>query len=113
MDSPTLNYQAIEQAPPAPGARLSLMLLLSINLFNYIDRYVLAAVEPEIGKTFFGAGSDNSAALAKTGSLATAFLVSYMLAAPLLGWLADRMSRWLLIGISVAIWSFATVGSGL
>ncbi|MGH7178819.1 MAG: spinster family MFS transporter, partial [Tepidisphaeraceae bacterium] len=37
----------------------------------------------------------------------------YMLAAPLLGWLADRMSRWVLIGISVLIWSLATGGSGL
>ena len=33
-----------------PGARSAFALLLAINLFNYIDRQVLAAVEPEIAK---------------------------------------------------------------
>ena len=31
--------------------------------------------------------------------LGDAFLVTYMFAAPLLGWLADRFSRWLIVGI--------------
>ena len=43
--------------------------------------------------------------MAKTGSLVPAFLFSYMLLAPIFGWLADRMSRWVLIGISVILWS--------
>src|SRR5947209_7547073 len=38
---------------PAPGARAALTLLLLINLFNYIDRQVLAAVEPNIRFDFF------------------------------------------------------------
>ena len=70
-----------------PGAGLALTLLLLINLFNYIDRYVLAAVEPDIRREFFGApesaesGSaaaqaEDSTAKAKTGLLATAFMVS-------------------------------------
>src|SRR4051794_35754485 len=82
----------------ARTARLSLALLLAINMFNYIDRYILAAVEPEIRAQFFpqattaaSAGSAKDelmAAMAKTGSLATAFLVSYMIAAPILSSLA-------------------------
>ena len=44
---------AINHARPLPGARLALILLLIINLFNYIDRQVLAAVLPEIEKTLF------------------------------------------------------------
>jgi MFS family permease len=103
------------QSPEAdivlPGARSSLVLLLLINLFNYIDRYVLAAVEPAIRDEFFRA--DDPKALAKMGSLATAFMVSYMVAAPLFGWLADRMSRWLLVGVGVILWSLASGGSGL
>ena len=99
--------------PPAPGARSALLLLLGINLFNYIDRYVLAAVEPQIARAFFGGAENDAETLTKTGSLATAFIVSYMLAAPLFGWLADRMSRWLLIGLSVLVWSLATGASGL
>jgi MFS family permease len=94
-------------------ARISLALLLSINLLNYIDRYVLAAVEPEVAKDFFGAHANDAANLARMGFLATAFLATYMLAVPVFGWLADRMSRWLLVGASVAIWSLATGGSGL
>jgi MFS family permease len=97
---------------PLPGARSALLLLLLINLFNYIDRYVLAAVEPNIAKDFFGLHED-AATLAKMGSLATAFLISYMVMAPLFGWLADRMSRWLLVGVSVLLWSLATGASGL
>jgi MFS family permease len=38
---------------PLPGARAALLLLLSINLFNYIDRQVLAAVVPEIKQDFY------------------------------------------------------------
>jgi MFS family permease len=98
-------------ARPAPGGRTALVLLLAINLFNYIDRYVLSAVEPEIRAHFFAASDPNAHAL--TGLLGTAFLVSYMIAAPIFGWLADRTSRWMIIGISVLLWSGATAASGV
>ena len=94
-----------------PGARRALALLLCINLFNYIDRYILAAMEPKIREAFFAPGDPD--AMAKTGALATAFLVSYMVMAPLFGWVADRSSRWLLAGIGVAVWSLASGASGL
>ena len=93
-----------------PGARTALALLLGINLFNYIDRFVLAAVEPNIRAAFFAPGDPN--AMAITGSLAPAFLVTYMISAPVLGFLADRFSRWLIVGICVILWSFATAASG-
>jgi MFS family permease len=95
-----------------PGARLSVALLLFINLFNYIDRQILAAVELPISKTFFS-GAKEEDALAKTGLLASAFLISYMITAPIFGWLADRMSRWLIIGVGVLLWTLASGGSGL
>lgn len=93
------------------GAWTALALLLAINLFNYIDRQVLAAVEPEIRATFFQSGDLN--AMAKTGLLGTAFLLTYMISAPVLGFLADRMSRWVIVGSAVILWSFASGGSGL
>src|SRR5262249_13537539 len=43
----------------------------------------------------------------------TGFLVTYMLISPVFGWLADRFSRWTLIGIGVILWSLASGGSGL
>src|SRR4051794_37374425 len=108
--------QTIDQtvAPPGPqtalpGARIALVLLLSVNLFNYIDRQVLAAVETSIEETFFPAESYprdpvtnepvDTTIEAKIGSLNTAFMVSYLLIAPIFGWLADRISRRLLVGI--------------
>ncbi|MBA3763470.1 MAG: MFS transporter [Chthoniobacterales bacterium] len=93
------------------GAGAALVLLLAINLFNYIDRQVLAAVEPEIRETFFPHNDPN--AMATTGLLGTAFLITYMLSAPALGWLADRFSRWIIVGSAVVLWSVASGGSGL
>ena len=117
--APVLNY-ASESASPAggaardshvvPGARAALGLLLLINLFNYIDRYILAAVEPRIREDLLK-GDPN--AMKKTGFLATAFLVTYMLTAPIFGILADRFSRWLIIGAAVILWSLATGATGL
>jgi MFS family permease len=94
-----------------PGAYTALALLLGINLFNYIDRYVLAAVEPEIRAAFFSPGDPN--AMAISGLLGTAFFVTYMLSAPALGWLSDRFSRWLIVGSAVILWSLASGASGL
>lgn len=99
------------QTSDSRGARQALALLLGINLFNYIDRYVLAAVEPNIRAAFFSPNDPN--AMLWTGWLATAFLVTYMFSAPVLGFLADRFSRWLIVGICVILWSLATAASGL
>jgi MFS family permease len=117
-----LSREGMSVAEPTSRiARLSLALLLALNLLNYIDRYVLAAVEPEIRHAFFppevatsaAAREQLMAAMAKTGSLATAFLLSYMLAAPVFGMLAERMSRWVLVAVAVAVWSLASGASGL
>ena len=97
-------------SPAKSGARFALGLLLAINLFNYIDRFVLAAVEPNIRATFFAPNDPN--AMLRTGTLAPAFLFTYMIAAPILGFLADRFSRWLIVGVCVILWSFATATSG-
>ena len=93
------------------GARSALFLLLAINLFNYIDRQILAALEPDIRATFFAA--DDVHAMTMTGLLGDAFFVTYMVSAPILGLLADRISRWMIVGSAVVLWSLASGGSGL
>lgn len=93
-----------------PGARVALLLLLAINLFNYIDRQVLAAVLPKIEDEYL---RGDPFAKTKLGWLTTAFLVSYMVLAPLFGWLGDRMSRWFLVAVGVVLWSLASGASGL
>jgi MFS family permease len=97
----------------SPVARYALWLLLGINLFNYIDRQVLSAVLPKLAldATLFAPTDPNLKM--KLGWLTTAFLVSYMLLSPVFGWLSDRRSRWLLVGIGVIVWSLASGASGL
>src|SRR5713101_8696112 len=78
-----------------PGARAALILLLAINLFNYLDRYVLAAVVENIKEELPKVavpdwllrlfGSDPTHTL--IGLLAMAFMATYMLTAPFFGWM--------------------------
>jgi MFS family permease len=105
QDPAIANPPAGDDAP-APGARKALILLLAINLFNYIDRQILSAVEEPISKEF-------GVSQGQMGTLMTAFLLTYMFVSPVFGWLADRTSRWLLIGVGVIVWSLASGGSGL
>jgi len=83
-----------------------LLLLLSVNLLNYIDRQVLYAVFPLIK-------ADMRLSDAALGFLGSAFMLCYMVSAPLLGWLGDRMSRVKLASAGLAIWSLATAAAGL
>jgi len=99
------------RARPSSAAKTALFLLLGVNLFNYIDRQILAALEPDIRATFFAA--DDVHAMTKTGLLGDAFFVTYMISAPILGFLADRFSRWIIVGSAVILWSLASGGSGL
>jgi MFS family permease len=87
-----------------PGVILAL--LTGLNLLNYIDRFVLSAVLPRI-KDEFGLLDSVS------GTLATVFLLGYFLTSPLFGVLADRRARKGIIAAGIAVWSVATVASGL
>lgn len=106
MTAPALDRDPQQADAPARGAHWSVMLLLAINLFNYVDRQVLSSVESEMEKTFHVTED-------VMGWAATAFLLSYMLISPIFGWLADRMSRWILVGIGVILWSLASGATGL
>src|SRR5437867_12793166 len=108
------NRQLLMESPgekPLSGASAALLLLLGINLFNYIDRQILAALEPDIRASFFAADDVNR--MTKTGLLGDAFFVTYMISAPILGFLADRISRWVIVSSAVILWSLASGGSGL
>jgi MFS transporter, Spinster family, sphingosine-1-phosphate transporter len=115
--SPQSDYKSPEPGGPSsgtiPGAHAALGLLWAINLFNYIDRQVLAGVEPEIRQSFFPQAPEGAAARAWSGSLALAFLISYMLTAPLFGAMAARFPRWKLIAVGVIVWSLATGAGGI
>jgi predicted MFS family arabinose efflux permease len=86
---------------PALG---TVLLLLALNLLNYIDRYILAGEVSPIQHEFHA--SDQ-----QMGALGTAFFVFYMIAAPLTGWLGDRYRRKPLIITGAMLWSLATLAA--
>ena len=79
-----------------------LALLTAINLVNYLDRYVVAAVLEPLGKDLHLTDS-------QLGRLPLVFVVVYMCAAPVFGWAADRYHRPRLVAAGVALWSIATI----
>lgn len=89
-----------------PRARYALALLLAVNLLNYIDRQALYAVFPLIK-------SDLKLSDTALGLLGSAFMICYMLAAPLFGRLGDRLNRARLAAAGLTVWSLATMLSGM
>ncbi len=82
-----------------------LCILTGLNLFNYLDRYVLNAVRTPMA-TEFGVSYGDS------GRLFTAFMVGYFLTSPFFGYLGDRVSRRFLIILGILVWSGGTVLTG-
>ena len=81
---------------------VALALLTALNFFNYIDRYVLPAVQPLVQKELHRNDAD-------MGWLTSVFFGFYMLAAPVMGLLADRYPRKVLICAGAVLWSGATL----
>jgi len=82
--------------------RTALVLLTALNLFNYVDRSVLFAVQDLVKAEFHR--SD-----AAFGILTSVFFIFYMCAAPFMGPLAERFSRKSVIVVGALIWSGATL----
>uniref|UniRef100_A0A452GYS0 Protein spinster homolog 1 n=1 Tax=Gopherus agassizii TaxID=38772 RepID=A0A452GYS0_9SAUR len=78
--------------------------LCYINLLNYMDRFTVAGILPDI-ESFFRIGDSSS------GLLQTVFMSSYMVLAPIFGYLGDRYHRKRLLCLGIAFWSAVTLGS--
>jgi MFS family permease len=89
------------------SAAWGLAILSFINLFNYLDRYLVSALVERLKH------SELALTDAQLGSLMSGFLAVYTLTAPVFGALGDRRSRPRLIAFGVACWSVATALSGL
>src|SRR5437879_2790730 len=93
---------------PVPRSSLrALGVLTLINLLNYLDRYVVSAIAPDLQGALMGLSDQ------QLGWLMSAFMLVYMLAAPVFGALGDRGSRTRPIAVGVFLWSLATVLSGI
>ncbi len=99
-------------APPAPAMtraqRILLGLLVASILLNYVDRSNLSLAAPLVQKEF--ALSDTS-----LGKLFSAFFWTYALLqlCGAAGWLADRYRAAVVLAWGVALWSAATLFTGL
>jgi predicted MFS family arabinose efflux permease len=85
---------------------LILAVLSGLNLINYLDRYIVAAVGPKLSEEL---GLSD----AQFGFVVTAFMLGYFATSPLFGALGDKRPRRGLIAGGVAVWSLATAASGL
>lgn len=99
----------LPSSTPSLRARFSpavtvLLLLIGLNLLNYVDRYILPAEVTLIQREFHSTDE-------QMGALTTALFVCYMLTAPLTGWLGDRFRRKPLIVAGAMLWSLATLGT--
>ncbi len=86
---------------PALG---TVLLLLALNLLNYVDRYILPGAQPLVQKEFHATDQ-------QMGALTTALFFFYMFAAPASGWLGDWFRRKPLIITGAVLWSLATLGT--
>ncbi|HTP29510.1 MAG TPA: MFS transporter, partial [Anaeromyxobacteraceae bacterium] len=116
MDSGTSRRAAIRASgssardrrhPLATGAAgRALAILTLINLFNYLDRFVVSALVESLKR------SELALSDTQLGLLATGFIVVYTASSPLFGSLGDRGPRPRLIAAGVFAWSCATALGG-
>lgn len=83
----------------------SLVVLTGLNLLDYLDRQLLAAVLTPIKDELHL--SDE-----QLGTIQSAFMWGYFLTAPIFGYLGDRVPRRWLVAGGVFVWSFGTLMSG-
>lgn len=108
MPAPGSSPTSAAPAVSARAANWGLAVLTLVNLFNYLDRFVVSALVESLKTDPQLRLSD-----AQLGALATGFIVVYMLTSPIFGTLGDRGRRPRLIATGVAVWSIATALGGL
>ncbi len=90
---------------PVRVARWGLFVLTLVNLFNYLDRNIVASLLESLKADFHLTDS-------QLGFLGTGFILVYVVTSPIFGTLGDRGRRPRLIAAGVAIWSLATFLGG-
>jgi len=83
----------------------SLVVLTGLNLLDYLDRQLLAAVLTPI-KEELKLTDD------QLGTIQSAFMWGYFLTSPIFGYLGDRVPRRWLVAAGVFVWSLGTLMSG-
>ena len=92
-----------KSAAKFPGATIFwvVFVLTGLNLLDYFDRYIVAAVNTLIKQDL---GLSDKA----FGFLGSAFFLVYLIAAPIFGYLGDRWGRRRFMVLGAVLWSLAT-----
>lgn len=83
----------------------TLAILTGLNLFNYLDRFVLSSVLSPLQKELHLTNG-------RVGQINTAFMVGYFITSPFFGYFGDRWPRKWLIAGGIFVWSLGTVLTG-
>ncbi|XP_053966881.1 protein spinster [Anastrepha ludens] len=105
MPPPSDTDSAVLQQPSTGITKtqwFTVVVLCFVNLINYMDRFTIAGVLTDI-QDDFKIGDDDG------GLLQTAFVLSYMICAPVFGYLGDRYSRRWIMATGVLLWSTTTL----
>uniref|UniRef100_A0A663MPM1 Sphingolipid transporter 3 (putative) n=1 Tax=Athene cunicularia TaxID=194338 RepID=A0A663MPM1_ATHCN len=89
---------------PAKRDYMIAAVLCYANLLNFMDWFIVPGILLDIQKYFELSDGD-------TGLLQTVFILCYMLAAPIFGYLGDRYNRKIILGAGIFFWSGVTLGS--
>ncbi|KFO91878.1 Protein spinster 3, partial [Buceros rhinoceros silvestris] len=94
----------VSRSSPAKRHYLITAVLCYGNLINFMDWFIVPGILLDIQEYF--ELSDGEA-----GLLQTVFVLCYMLAAPIFGYLGDRYNRKIILGAGIFFWSGVTLGS--
>jgi predicted MFS family arabinose efflux permease len=104
------SHQPANLPVPAPATSRWMWGVVALFMFMHVlewaDRWLLAAVLPQIDQEL-------NLSEVQTGWLSTVLLVGLAGASLPIGYLADRLRRPRLLGLGFAVWSIATIVTGL
>lgn len=93
-----------EQPVSNKRANLTVVLLVVVNMLNYMDRFTIAGIPLNVQR-FYGINDE------QMGLLQTMFFVSYTLLSPVAGYFGDRWHRKYIMVIGLLLWVFVTLCS--
>ncbi|XP_052660171.1 protein spinster homolog 3-like isoform X2 [Harpia harpyja] len=97
-------FVSVSRNDPAKRDYLIAAVLCYANLINFMDWFIVPGILLDLQKSFELSDGD-------TGLLQTVFILCYMLAAPIFGYLGDRYNRKIILGAGIFFWSGVTLGS--
>ena len=113
-ESPTSSMEtpsSTKMGGPPPTTKITrrqwvaIGILTFVNLINYMDRSTVAGMLEHIKQDKdFNITHDKY-----LGLLQTAFVVCYMIFAPVFGYFGDRYNRKLLLTVGISFWSLSTL----